>query len=216
MEPQEPPAGPQEIHVAATVVANPQPLAEDGPLLQRDPQVATLASPDRQIVALISAGDLLRRRHLAHRLLCSAFRTASLASAMVASCCKRHFFALAMYSSVARICFSNGGTYACRFAFSNADCRTSLSSVSSGWRTPRDAWILWILATAAAHNCPGRTLWDWLTAAASAAFSTPARASQADELAAGILHVATASMVDACHGSLVTNHRGLPLGSIPS
>ena len=67
---QEPHVGPQEHHVAATAVAIPRPIAEDGPLLQRDSQVATLASLDRQVVALISAGDLPRRRHLAHRLLC--------------------------------------------------------------------------------------------------------------------------------------------------
>ena len=64
---------------------------------------------------------------------CSAFRNASLAAAMVASCCQSRFFDLAKYASVARICFSNGSTCACRVAFSHADCKTCHSSVSSGW-----------------------------------------------------------------------------------
>ena len=202
--PQEHPVGPQEHHVAATAVAIPRPLAEE--------RATSTTGPVGGNVGI--AGSACCNFNFCKRsspsatpctstsLSCSAFRNASLASAMVASCCKRRFFALATYSSVARICFSNGGTCACRFAFSNADNRTCLSSVSSGWRAAEGSSQLLLPAIA-----PGEHSDDWLT---------PAQTSQADELAAGILHVATASMVDACHGSLEANRRGLPLGSIPS
>ena len=91
-------------------------------------------SPDRQIVAFRTARD-----HI------DFFGgSASLASPMLALCCNRHFFALTMHSSVARICVPR------RFAFSNADCRTCSKR-----------WQLRLPAIARG------THWRWLTAGGS-------------------------------------------------